>query len=65
MPLYRLKVYFETDDPADVDALTESFERAICPFHADISHACPHRWMITSVALDEEEALALDDLLNS
>jgi hypothetical protein len=62
--LHKITVYFETDDPEDVDNLMRVIERAICPHPAASDHRCPHRWMTISSELDEDDAAEVEALLN-
>jgi hypothetical protein len=64
VPLYQIRVHFETDRPEEVDGLIDAFERAICPHRADEEHRCPNRWNIMSAELGAAEAAELDDRLN-
>jgi hypothetical protein len=64
MPLYEIRVHFETERREEVDRLMDAFERAICPLPAHQDHRCPNRWNIMTTELDAATAAELDELLN-
>ncbi len=64
MPLYEIRVHFESDDEHELDRVIAGFERVICPHPAAEDHRCPNRWNIMTVELEPAEAAEVDDLLN-
>jgi hypothetical protein len=51
VPLYEIRIHFETDQEQDVERLLEAFELAICPHAAADDHRCPNRWNIMTTEL--------------
>jgi hypothetical protein len=64
VPLYEIRVYFETDDEHGLERLTAGFERVICPHPPVEDHRCPNRWNIMTIALEPAEAAEVDGMLN-
>jgi hypothetical protein len=61
MRLFSITAIVEAEDEKDAETVAEAITRAICPFPAEVDHACPRGWMTMTHELDDDEAATWHD----